>query len=238
MLELDYTNVLEQTVHTNGIPKVAFDKAAISSRHVVEAIANAHTSGKLGFGNLPDDAKAVKVVNDFAQSHQYPNLLLLGIGGSALGPAALDAGMNRPGSGKRLVVLDNIDPDFIRDSLDAISAQDTIVNVIAKSGVTAETMETFAVVRKWMIDAVGETKARDRFVITTDPVKGDLLAIAKQEKYPTFEIPPNIGGRFSVLTPVGTLPADLLGFNLEAMMEGARKGAIQARQGLFENPAL
>src|SRR5437870_4608640 len=117
MLELDYTNVLEQTIHTNGIPKVAFDKAAISSRHVV--------------------------------------------------------------------------------------------------------------------DAVGETKARDRFVITTDPVKGDLLAIAKQEKYPTFEIPPNIGGRFSVLTPVGTLPAALLGFNLEAMMEGARQGGIQARQGLF-----
>src|SRR6266850_8336423 len=99
MLELDYTNVLEQTVHTQGIPKVAFDKAAISSRHVVEAIANAHTFGKLGFGNLPDDAKAVKAVTDFARAHQYPNLLLLGIGGSALGPAALDAGMNRPGSG-------------------------------------------------------------------------------------------------------------------------------------------
>src|SRR5438477_11386405 len=227
MLELDYTNVLEQTIHTNGIPKVAFDKAAISSRHVVEAIANAHTSGKLGFGNLPDDAKAVKAVTDFARAHQYPNLLLLGIGGSALGPAALGAGLNCPGSGKRLVVLDNIDPDFIRDSLDAISAQDTIVNVIAKSGVTAETMATFAVVRKWMIDAVGETKARDRFVITTDPAKGDLLAIARQENYPAFAIPPNIGGRFSVLSPVGTLPAALLGLDLEALMHGARKAAAQ-----------
>src|SRR3989442_13695894 len=238
MLELDYTNVLEQTVRTQGIPKVAFDKAAVSSKHVVEDIEKAHAVGKLGFGNLPDDANAVKAVTDFARARQYPNLLLLGIGGSALGPAALDAGLNRPGSGKRLVVLDNIDPDFIRDSLDSVSPQETIVNVIAKSGVTAETMATFAVVRKWMIDAVGETRARDGFVITTDPVKGDLLAIARQEKYSTFEIPPNIGGRFSVLTPVGTLPAALLGFNLEALMDGARQGAAQARRSFFENPAL
>src|SRR6185436_2420343 len=124
-------------------------------------------------------------------SHSHPNVMVIGIGGSALGPAALDAALGRPNSGRRLIVLDNIDPDFICDCLESISAQDTIVNVIAKSGVTAETMATFAVVRKWMIDAVGETNARDRFVITTDPEKGDLLAIARQEGYPTFEIPPN-----------------------------------------------
>ena len=60
MLELDYTNVLDQTVSNQGIPKVAFEKAAVSSRHVVEDIEKAHAAGKLGFGNLPDDAKAVK----------------------------------------------------------------------------------------------------------------------------------------------------------------------------------
>src|SRR3989449_1803005 len=238
MLELDYTNVLEQTVHNHGIPKIAFEKAANSSKHVVEAIHQAHTSGKLGFGELPEDANAVQAVTDFARSHLYPNVLLLGIGGSALGPAALDASLNRPYSGKRLIVLDNIDPDFIRDSLDAISAQDTIVNVIAKSGVTAETMATFAVVRKWMIDALGDAKARQRFVITTDPAKGDLLAIARQENYPAFEIPPNVGGRFSVLTPVGTLPAALLGFNVEALMAGARQAAAQSRRRFFDNPPL
>src|SRR5881296_2820774 len=121
MLELDYTNVLEEAVHNHGIPKIAFQKAADSSKQVVEAIHQAHTSGKLGFGDVPSDEDAVKGVVDFAQSHAYPNVLLLGIGGSALGPAALDAGLNRPNSGKRLTVLDNIDPDFIRDSLDAIS---------------------------------------------------------------------------------------------------------------------
>jgi glucose-6-phosphate isomerase len=112
------------------------------------------------------------------------------------------------------------------------------VNVIAKSGVTAETMATFAIVREWLTQALGPTKAREHFVVTTDPEKGDLLQIARLEKYPAFELPPNVGGRFSVLTPVGTLPAALLGFNVEALMEGARRTAIQSRKEFAANPAL
>src|SRR6185369_7995771 len=104
-----------------------------------------------------------------------------------------------------------------------------------KSGVTAETMATFAVVRKWINDALGESEARQRFVVTTDPEKGDLLAIAQQERYPAFVIPPNVGGRFSVLTPVGTLPAALMGFDVQGLMNGARKAAAQARNGFYEN---
>ena len=239
MIELDYTNVLESAVgHGHGIPNVAFDKASDSSQHIVDDVQRAHESGKLGFGDLPSDDSSVKAVTGFAQSHSFPNILILGIGGSALGPAALDSALARPNSGKRLIVLDNIDPDFVRDSLDSISAQDTIVNIIAKSGVTAETMATFAIVRQWMIGALGEARARERFVVTTDPQKGDLLAIARQENYPAFAIPPNVGGRFSVLTPVGTLPAALLGIDVAALMEGARKAAVQARNPFFQNPAL
>lgn len=239
MLEFDYTNVLETVAgHSHGIPKIAFDKAAESSKHVIDDIQKAHASGKLGFGDLPNDDKAIKAVTEFARSRSYPNILILGIGGSALGPAALDSALARPKSGKRLIALDNIDPDFIRDSLDSISPQDTLVNVIAKSGVTAETMATFAVVRQWMVDALGDDRARERFVVTTDPEKGDLLAIARQENYPVFVIPPNVGGRFSVLTPVGTLPAALLGFDVESIMNGAQRAAAQARKPFFENPAL
>jgi glucose-6-phosphate isomerase len=238
VLELDYTNVLETAVHTHGIPKIAFDKAADSSKHIVDDIERAHASGKLGFGRLPWDEKALESVLDFARTRSHPNVLLLGIGGSALGPAALDAALGQPNSKRRLIVLDNIDPDFIRDSLDSISPQDTIINVIAKSGVTAETMATFAVVRNWLNDALGEARARERFVITTDPSKGDLLAIARREKYPAFVIPENVGGRFSVLTPVGTLPAALLGFDVAAMMRGARRAADRARNTFYENPAL
>ena len=81
-----------------------------------------------------------------------------------------------------------------------------------------------------VIDAIGPGEAAKRFVATTDPATGDLRAIARQENYPIFEIPPNVGGRFSVLTPVGTLPAALLGFDVGAMMQGARDAALQARK--------
>jgi glucose-6-phosphate isomerase len=238
LLELDYTNVLENAVHAHGIPKIAFDKAAESSKHIIDDVQSAHASGKLGFGDVPFDDASLRAVTDFATSHPYSNILLLGIGGSALGPATLEAALGNPQSGKRLVVLDNIDPDFIRASLDSLSPQDTLVNVIAKSGATAETMATFAVVRQWMMDAIGENKSREQFVVTTDPVKGDLLAIAQQQHYASFVIPPNVGGRFSVLTPVGTLPAALLGLDVEALMKGARGAAVQARKPFFENPAL
>jgi glucose-6-phosphate isomerase len=177
-------------------------------------------------------------VTTFARNHAFPNILVIGIGGSALGPTAIDSALAQPHSGKRLIALDNIDPDFICDQLDLLSPKDTLVNVIAKSGVTPETMATFGVVRQWMVNALGETKAREHFVVTTDPEKGDLLAIARQENYPAFVIPPNIGGRFSVLTPVGTLPAALMGFNIEAMMEGARSAVAQAQKPFFDNPAL
>jgi glucose-6-phosphate isomerase len=238
MLEFDYTNVLDSAVGAHGIPQNAFDKAAKSTHLLIDALESARTGGRLGFADLPFDEKAAKAVTTFASNHSFPNVLVLGIGGSALGPLALDAALGRPNAGKRLLVLDNIDPDFIRDTLDTIAPEDTIVNIIAKSGVTAETMATYAIVREWMIAALGPTKARDHFVVTTDPEKGDLLNIARLEKYPTFEIPSNVGGRFSVLTPVGTLPAALLGFNVEALMEGARRTAIQSRRGFQENPSL
>jgi glucose-6-phosphate isomerase len=239
MLELDYTNVLDSTIGlSHGIPQIAFDKAAESSKHIVEHIQKAHESGEVGFGNLPFDENSVKAVTEFARSHAQRNLLLLGIGGSALGPAALEAALARPNADRRLIVLDNIDPDFIHDSLQTIDPRETLVNIIAKSGVTAETMATFAVVRQWMIDALGAAEAAKRFVATTDPARGDLLAIAQQENFPVFEIPPNVGGRFSVLTPVGTLPAALLGFDVAAIMQGARDAALQARKPFNENPAL
>ncbi len=239
MLELDYTNVLESSIGAdNGIPKNAFDKAAKASKQIVDAVRAAHDKGALGFGRLPFDDKATKQATEFARSHDYPTIIVIGIGGSALGPAALDAALGRPHSGKRLIVLDNIDPDFIHDSLDAIDPKTAIVNVIAKSGVTAETMATYGVVRRWMIDHIGGTKTRERFVVTTDPAKGDLLAIARHEGFPVFTIPPNVGGRFSVLSPVGALPAALLGFDVEALMEGARQAYEQAQKPFFENPAL
>jgi glucose-6-phosphate isomerase len=238
MVQLDYTNALDTAVGTHGIPKVAFTKAADSSKHVIEAVEAARVAGGMGFADLPFNDAPVNQVMDFARTHSSPNVLVLGIGGSALGALALDSALSKTNSARRLVVLDNVDPDFMRDELDKLVPKDTIVNVVAKSGGTAETMASFAVVWQWMKDAVGSEKVRERFVVTTDPEKGDLLSIARHERLPTFAVPENVGGRFSVLTPVGTLPAALLGLNIEAVMSGARRTAMQSRQPFERNPAL
>ena len=238
MIEFDYTNVLETAVGTHGIPESSFAAATGAGQRAIDAVDAAHKAGKLGFANLPQDQKPVQEVLRFAKEHAFKNVVILGIGGSALGPAALESALSPPNASRKLVVLDNIDPDFIHDSLDALNPADTFVNVIAKSGVTAETMATFAVVRKWMYDTLGPARARERFAVTTDPEKGDLLAIAREEKFPIFEIPRNVGGRFSVLTPVGTLPAALVGLDVEGMMRGAAQIAEQSRQPFAQNPAL
>jgi glucose-6-phosphate isomerase len=236
MITFDYTNVLENAVGSHGIPESLFGAAEASAQRAIEAVDTSHREGKLGFANLP--ARPVNDVIAFAREHAFKNIVILGIGGSALGPAALESALARPNASKKLVVLDNIDPDFIAGSLEALDPAETFVNVIAKSGVTAETMATFAIVRKWMNDAIGPARLRERFAVTTDPEKGDLLAIARQERFPVFEIPRNVGGRFSVLTPVGTLPAALLGFDVEALMRGAAATAAQSRKAFAENPAL
>jgi glucose-6-phosphate isomerase len=238
MITFDYTNVLDSAVGSHGIPESLFAATAASAQRAVEAIETAHSDGNLAFASLPLNDKPVNDVLSFAREHAFKNIVIVGIGGSALGPAALESALSPPGAARKLVVLDNIDPDFIAGTLAALNPADTFVNVIAKSGVTAETMATFAIVRKWMSDALGSSKLRDRFAVTTDPQKGDLLAIARQEKFPVFEIPQNVGGRFSVLTPVGTLPAALLGLDVESMMRGAAETAAQSRRPMSENPAL
>jgi glucose-6-phosphate isomerase len=238
MLEFDYTNVLDDAVGSNGLSRSTLERVADSADKHIGALESARSAGKLGFADLPFDEKAVTEVLSFAREHAHKNILILGIGGSALGPAALDSALATSKAKKRLVVLDNIDPDFIHDSLETLDPADTLVNVIAKSGVTAETMATFAIVRKWIASAVGDTRAREHFVVTTDPQKGDLLSIARQEKLPIFAIPANVGGRFSVLSPVGTLPAALLGFDVAALMAGAQRTALQSRKAFWENPAL
>src|SRR5262245_12329818 len=105
MVELDYTNVLDSSVGAaHGIPKIAFDKAAASSKHLITDLENARKAGQFGFADLPFDEAAVKEVTSFARDHEYKNIVVIGIGGSALGPAALESALAAPKSDKRLVV--------------------------------------------------------------------------------------------------------------------------------------
>jgi glucose-6-phosphate isomerase len=112
-----------------------------------------------------------------------------------------------------------------------------LVNVISKSGGTAETMAQYLVVRAWLEEAMGPAAHR-HLVFTTDPARGALRELAQREKIATLSVPPDVGGRYSVLSPVGLLPAALVGVDIEALLAGARAAVLRAESDdLLKNPA-
>lgn len=232
-IEFRYENAMADRVGSDGITRDDLD--AKRGADAVRAFRARVESGEVGFPNLPDDKSTANAIVEFADSlrKQIDDVLIVGIGGSALGPYALDVAMRGPhpvqvahGKSKtnrpRLVVLDNIDPGFIAGALANLNPKRTAVCVIAKSGSTAETISTFLIVREWITKAM-KGKARGRIIAITGPKKGDLRQIATEEQYPTFSVPENIGGRYSVFCPVGLVPAALLGFDIHKMLRGAAK---------------
>lgn len=162
---------------------------------------------------------------------RFDHLLVLGIGGSALGAKALLNALKPPAWNEwnaterngipTLTVLENVDPVTVSETLRRLDPRRTLVNVISKSGGTAETLAQYLIVRQWLEQAVGADAARGHLVFTTDPAKGALRAIARDEQITAFDVPPDVGGRFSVLTAVGLVPAALLGVDLPALLAGA-----------------
>jgi glucose-6-phosphate isomerase len=177
-------------------------------------------AGRFGFDAILDDrrSQSLSVREGRRLARQADVLVVNGIGGSALGPLAIQTAL-RPR--RRLIVLDNIDPEGVAASLASLDPRRTAVNAITKSGSTAETMANLLILLEWMERSLGPRHVR-RWAATTDPRKGDLLTIARRLGMPTLPIPENVGGRFSVLTPVGLLPAAFLGVDVMSMIEGAR----------------
>jgi len=239
-LKFTYANCLDSAVGADGIAQNDLDPGKCAD--AVRAFRGRVDSGDVGFPNLPDERSTAAAIAEFADDlrDQIDYVCVVGIGGSALGAYALDVAMRGPhpvqmplpgkagkSNGKaraarpQLVVLDNIDPGFIAVALERMDPKRTAVVVIAKSGSTAETISTFLIVREWMVAAMGK-RHRERIIAVTDPAKGDLLAIAKEEKYPLFFVPPNVGGRYSVLCPVGLVPAALIGLDIAKLQRGAK----------------
>lgn len=246
-LRYEWTNLRAELVGSGeGLTPADLDARREQARTAVEQIGPRLTTD-LGFANLPFDKKALAQVERFvrAQGKRYRSVLLLGIGGSALGPYALDAAINGPRPFRRkkapaeLWVLDNVDPLILGCALEQLNPRTTLVLVITKSGSTAETMAQFLVVYEWLQKKLGARKAAQQVVAITDPAKGDLLAIARKEGFELFSVPPNVGGRFTVLSPVGLLPAALVGVNVRKLLAGAASVVEACRQPKLEaNPAL
>jgi glucose-6-phosphate isomerase len=250
-IELDYGNMMAPRLGGRGVAPDAFDRAAERFRAVHQDVARRRESGELGFYGLARRSELLDQIQAFADGpgQAFENVVVLGIGGSALGALALLHAIHGRDWNERtdeerdhyprLFILDNVDPDTVGSLLDRIDVRRTLFNVISKSGTTAETMSQFLVVRDRLARALDDPDGyRRHLVFTTDPEKGVLRKIADEEGIATLPIPANVGGRFSVLSAVGLLPAALVGIDIGALVDGA--GAMAERcaaPGLRENPA-
>jgi glucose-6-phosphate isomerase len=219
-------------------PLLDADAQAIRDRRDDEA-------AMLGWIDLPHDpAGVVEEIDAYAAEAKgrFDDLVLLGIGGSALGASAVVSALQHParalqgteGEGLRLHVVDNVDADVVHGLLTTLDPRRTLVNVVSKSGTTAETMAAFLAFDAWLRDALGDD-ARDHVVATTDPAQGILRPLVDREGIRAFSVPPSVGGRFSVLSPVGLLPIALAGIDLTALLAGAARANDAAARPFAES---
>ncbi|HHW96522.1 MAG TPA: glucose-6-phosphate isomerase [Myxococcota bacterium] len=155
---------------------------------------------------------------------RFTKVLVLGIGGSALGTqAALEALKYAPArkDKKEVRVLSNLDPASISDMISWFDPKDTLLVPITKSGTTVETLTQFSIFTNIIRESLGDAGLRDGMVAITDPERGALRQIAIKTGCQVLDVPPRVGGRFSVLTPVGLFPIGLAGYDIEAMLGGA-----------------
>jgi glucose-6-phosphate isomerase len=249
-LSIDYCNSMASAVGAeHGLTDAMLDDVApeIAAEH--ERIAAEHAAGEQRWMDLPDNRLLAAEINAFAAGArpEFSDFILIGIGGSSLGAIATVQALTNPfrnlqtpdaRGGPRFFVLDNPDPEKVAATLETVDLRRTLINVVTKSGQTAETMANFLAARQALEATVGPEQARQQIVATTDPTSGLLRELADQEGYRTFPVPPGVDGRMSVLSAVGLLPAALCGCDIDTLLAGARTMRARCVSGdVRENPA-
>lgn len=199
--------------------------------------------------NLGRHEQTIWYVKEFASMvvGRFENVLVLGIGGSALGGLAVTEALLKPywnfltpeqrKKYPRIFFLDNIDPDSINGLLSVLDLKKTLVNVITKSGDTTETMAQFMVLRDLMQKELGDDY-RKHIIATTDKSLGVLKQLADQDGYKTFFIPEDVVGRFSVFSAVGLIPFALVGLDIDQIINGVNDIDLELRNpNIMENIA-
>lgn len=245
-----YKNVCSDVIgEEHGITKGQLDDLAEKTNPLIIDINQERNDGKCRYRDLPYDDRIATSVKELAAGIEgIENLVVLGIGGSALGNIALQTALNpymynideKQRTGPRLFVFDNVDPEqlgsfleWIEDRLDR-----TIFNVVSKSGRTAETASQFLTVWKILEEKIDKGALSDKVIATTDAKEGTLRKIADENKLRTLEVPDGVGGRFSVLSAVGLFSAHVCGIDVDALLAGAR--AMDQRvsyEDFYKNPA-
>ena len=220
---------------------------ALAAYDVLEAESGAGNDF-LGWKTLPVDTPESMIadceaIRDAWAAKGVELVVVIGIGGSYLGARcaieALSHGFVRKEGVPQIVFAgNNLSEDYLAELMDLARMRNTACVVISKSGTTTEPAVAFRLVKEYLEKTYGKAEAATRIVAITDAKKGALKTLATQEGYKTFVVPDNVGGRYSVLTPVGILPIVLAGFDMRAMLRGAadERAALLAKSA--DNPAV
>lgn len=241
--QFDYSRIRESNLRNReGMTSSRIGRALKRAASAMQSLSRQHRAGEIGFPDLPFREKEARELAGQASRYRrrFRHLLLLGIGGSALGAKAVYEGLGggQAVEGLDLAVADNVDPDLFFPLLRSLPMKRTLVVAISKSGGTAETKAQLALAVEALRKANGG-KWKEHLVLVTDPRRGAFRGFADAEGIPTFPVPANIGGRFSVLSPVGLFPLAAAGVSVGRLLAGARwmESILREREGA-ENPAL
>jgi len=246
-LSIDYALAMADSIgNRGGLSSDVLDgEAAVTAEGVKRILARVEKQ-ELGFYGLPRDHAQIdacdRVVAKLGAG--IDDILILGIGGSSLGPRAAVHALSSPlassglAPGPRMHFPDNSDPWLFDALLKTLNPKKTLSIVISKSGGTVETAAQLLCVKAWIEATVGAAQLPRHLVAITDPSQGSLRALSTQLGLETLAIPSNVGGRFCVLTPAGLLPLRLLGLDARAVLRGAQAMADRcAVPELRQNPA-
>ena len=249
-IRLDVNPMMAEYVGPRGIARAELDGMIPALKQAHAAVEAGRGKGMQGWMDLPynQDEIVAEIEKTAAKVRgEFEAFVVLGIGGSALGPAAVQAALNHlhynelpaeKRGGPRLYIEDNVDPERMAALLDVIDLKKTCFNVITKSGGTAETMSQYLIITDALKKAVGDDYKR-HIIITTSQTKGFLIKIAQREGYETFYIPDGVGGRFSELCPVGLIAAAVTGIDIRGLIAGAKDMDQRcASDDAYQNPAL
>ena len=228
-ITIDFNHMLASSIGEHGICEEEIARCAGRVAKVHEGLCAKRKMN--AWRELPHNQD--EIVQDILKTaegirEKFEYFVVFGIGGSALGMKALFSALKHPRynelprekrQGPKIYIMDNVDPDSLNALFDVIDVRKTAFNVITKSGNTVETMSQFMVALS-MLKELGED-LKEHIFLTTDKEKGILRKIANEYGFKTFIVPDGVGGRFSVLSPVGLLPAAVIGIDIEALLRGA-----------------
>lgn len=237
-VRLDVNGMMAEAIGQQGMSREELEVLAPRAVEVARVLSARRAAGELPFYDLPQQREDLQAIKNSAAGVRpdLDTLVVLGIGGSALGTRSLIEALGSPSP--RVLVVDNIDPFTIGSLLDGLDLSRTVFNVVSKSGETSETIAQFLVVREQLLRVLGAVDYKQRVVITTDAESGLLRQIVNDEGFSDLVVPAGVGGRFSVLTAVSLFPATVAGVRVDDLIAGAAWMDTRTQPvELWQNPA-